>query len=69
MVAAGATMTGGKRTMTGAITTGVRTMNIAIVTTIMTIVAMTIIVLARTGNTINAEPRQRAGLSFIARDA
>jgi hypothetical protein len=44
-------------------------MNIASVTTIMTIVAMAIIVRARTGNTINAKPRQLAGFCFTARGA
>ena len=62
MAAAGATMTGGKRTMTGAITTGVRTMNIAIVTIIT---VMTIIARGRTGSTINTNPASWRGCLLL----
>ena len=60
-------MTGGKRIMTGAMTTGVRMMSIAIViiTTTVTMTDMTIIVQARTGNIINAKPRQMAGFVLL----
>lgn len=60
MVATGATMTGGNHIMNGATTAGIRMMNIVVMMTAMTTIVM-IIVLARTGNTINLFPRQAAG--------
>ena len=51
--------------MTDAITAGVLTMSIASVTIIMTIVAMTIVVRARTGNTTNATPASWRGLFLL----
>ena len=61
---AGATTTGGRRIMTGAITIGVRMTSIAIVMTDTTIITTTT-VRVRTGSTINAKPRQMAGLVLL----
>ena len=58
--AAGATMTGGRRIMSGAITTGVHMMSIAIVTIVMT-TATTITDQARTGSITNTNPASRRG--------